>query len=98
MKPSNLDPNDPTVRSAVFGQQVQDFLRSEVGDFLLKRAESRLAVLVQGLKTIDATKILEVTNIQAEIRHLEGFEHWLADAVQEGLTAQAIIDGEDIDA
>ena len=30
----------------------------------------------------------------AEIAHLEKFEGWLAEAVQAGLTATAIIDGE----
>ena len=33
-----LDPNDPTVRQAVFGRQVEDFLSTEIGQFLIQRA------------------------------------------------------------
>lgn len=98
MKEARLDPKDDTVRTAVLGQQVQDFLATPVGDLLIKRAELRLALLIQQLKTIDPAKTLEIAKLQIEISHLEQFEGWLGNAVQEGLTAVAIIDGEDIDA
>jgi hypothetical protein len=98
MKEANLDPENPTVRTAVFGQVVQEFLKGEIGDFLIRRAESKLAALTERLKKIQPDKALEIAALQAEIRFLEGFEAWLGDAVREGLTAAAIIDGEDIDA
>ena len=97
MKPVGLDPEDPLVRTAVFGQDVQDFLCSPIGDFLLKRAEQRLARLIEELKRVDPAQRMKVAGIQAEIHHVEGFEAWLGEAVQAGITAIAIIDG-DIDA
>lgn len=93
-RPVGLDPNDPLVEQAVFGVEVQDFLRSPIGGFLLKRAEDRLAVLLDGLKKQDPLEPTKIVLLQAEIRHLEKFEGWLAEAVQAGLTAVAIIDGE----
>ena len=94
MRPLGLDPDDPLVRQAVFGVEVQDFLNSPIGSFLLTRAEARLANLIEGLKKIDPAQSVAIGAIQAEIRHLEQFEGWLAEAVQAGLTATAIIDGE----
>jgi hypothetical protein len=93
-RPLGLDPENPLVLTAVFGVEMQEFLRSPIGDFLLKRAETRLQSLLHDLKTMDATQSLKIAGLQAEIRHLEAFEGWLAEAVQAGLTAVAIIDGE----
>jgi hypothetical protein len=93
-RPVGLDPNDPLVEQAVFGVEVQDFLRSPIGGFLLKRAEDRLSVLLDALKKQDPEEPTKIVLLQAEIRHLEKFEGWLAEAVQAGLTAVAIIDGE----
>jgi len=95
VRAANLDPNDPQVRTAVFGQQVQDFLASPIGDYLIKRAEHRLALAIDELKTIDPTKVQAVMALQKEIGLLEGFEAWLGDAVQDGLTAIAALDAEE---
>ena|ERR1700679_1746890 len=88
----DLNPNDPLVRTAVFGVEVQDFLKGPIGDFLLKRAEQRLSVLLGKLKV--TREMSQVTELQAEIRHLEGFEGWLAEAVQAGLTATQMLEGD----
>lgn len=98
MREANLDPESPTVRTAVFGQQVQDFLNGPIGDFLLRKAEKRLERLVETLKRINPDQRTDIVRAQAEIAHLERFEQWLGEAVQDGLTAMAIIDGEDLDA
>lgn len=95
MRAANLDPNDPLVRAAVFGEKVQEFLRSEIGDFLLKRVEAQLAVSIESLKSVDPGKTTQVVVLQERIRLLEGFESWLGDAVQEGLTAISVIEGEE---
>lgn len=95
MKPANLDPNDPTVRSAVFGQEVQDFLHSPIGDFLLKRAETQLETAIGALKVCDPENGSAIMKLQQRIRLLEEFESWLGDAVVEGLTAIQIIEGEE---
>ena len=94
MKAAGLDPEDPLVRQAVFGVEVQDFLRGPIGDHLIKRAEDRLAALTRQLKRQDPAEPTKIVLLQAEIRHLEQFEGWLAEAVQAGITATAILDGE----
>lgn len=95
MRAANLDPNDPLVRAAVFGEKVQEFLRGEIGDFLLKRAETELAAAINSLKSVDPMQMTTVIILQERIRQLERFETWLGDAVQEGLTAISVIEGEE---
>lgn len=95
MRAANLDPNDPLVRAAVFGEKVQEFLRSDIGDFLLKRAETELTAAINSLKSVDPMQMTTVIILQERIRQLERFETWLGDAVQEGLTAISVIEGEE---
>lgn len=96
MRAPNLDPNDPQVRVAVFGQQVQDFLGTEIGDFLVRRAADSLDLAVEKLKKVDPTKTTEVMALQVEIKYLENFVSWLGGAVQDGLNAVAALEaGED---
>lgn len=94
MKAVNLDPEDPQVRVAVFGERVQEFLRSEIGAFLLRKAEADLANQIDELKRANVGNSNHIIRLQVRIELLEKFEGWLGDAVQEGLTAIAIIDGE----
>jgi hypothetical protein len=95
MRAANLDPNDPLVRAAVFGEKVQEFLRGDIGDFLLKRAETELAAALESLKSVDPGKTTAVVVLQERIRQLEHFESWLGNAVLEGLTAISVIEGEE---
>lgn len=90
-----MDPNEPIVRSAVLGQQVQDWLNEPVGNFVIRVAERELKVAIEQLKIIDPSNRVEIVRLQERIRLYEHFEAWLGNAVQEGLTALAIIDGED---
>jgi hypothetical protein len=94
-RPAGLDPEDPTVRTAVFGVEVQDWLSGTVGTFVMGRVRIRLSNLQRELKTldpyVDPSKVLRT---QVEISHWEQFAGWLGDAIQAGLEATAIIEGE----
>jgi hypothetical protein len=95
MRPANLDPNDPQVRIAVFGEQVQEFLHSPIGDYLIKQAERELQDAIDQLKAVDPTQVQSVTLLQIQIQQLEKFESWLGAAVQDGLNAIRAIDNEE---
>lgn len=76
-----------------FGLQVQQFLHSEIGKFLVKRAEGEVEEKTQKLKSHD---ILGDPNgaarLQCEIWRAESFMYWLAEAINEGadITKQLI--------
>ena len=95
-QPLGLDPEDPTVRTAVFGLLVQEWIGTPVGEFVMNRVKSRLQRLELDLKKVDPEKPMAVARIQAEIGHWEQFAGWLGDAMQAGLDAQAIIEGEQL--
>lgn len=93
-QPLGLDPDDPLVRTAVLGHQVQEWIESPVGTFVMGRVRTRLSTLERSLKTIDPLKTMEVARLQAEIKHWEGFAGWMGEAIQAYITAIEIIDGE----
>jgi|APCry1669188910_1035180.scaffolds.fasta_scaffold15724_3 hypothetical protein len=83
-----LDPNNDTVRWAVFGESVKLFLESDIGDFLLKRSESEIDAAVQELKTVSPRDVDTITDLQNRIKVAEMFQGWLADAIAAGEQAK----------
>ena len=94
MRPPDLDPNSPTVRVAVFGQQVKDFLESPVGDYVVQRASAERTKAIEGLKTVNPFSSEDVLKLQLEVRWAEHFLGWLGAAVQDGQNAESQIEGE----
>lgn len=87
MKQLGLNPQNPMVAVAVFGQQVQDFLTGPIGSYLMTRSETRLAILIKELKEAPPVDHSLIQSLQIEIRYLENFQAWLGDAVADGLLA-----------
>jgi hypothetical protein len=90
-----LDPDNPLVRTAVFGKEVEEFLASPIGDYLIKSAEKELATAIEQLKKIAPDKPIQIVALQTKIELLEHFESWLGAAVESGHVAIRALDGED---
>jgi hypothetical protein len=84
-----LDPEEPTVAIAVFGKQVEDFLQSEIGDYLLQYAKREEAAAIEEL--IEVTDSERVSAARAKIYLARSFQRWLGIAVERGLQAMELI-------
>jgi hypothetical protein len=91
-----LDPEDPLVRAAVFGVHVEEWIKTDVGAFVMNRVQQRVKRLEQDLRKINPTNPLDVLKLQIELKHWEDFAGWLGDAMQAGANAQTIIEGEQL--
>jgi len=91
----HLDPSDPVVNSAVFGKQVEAFLTSDLGTYLIRKSEEEEALaaerLIVGAHTMSIKDILAE---QATITRARTFRDWLAYAVQDGLQALEMLESE----
>ena len=91
----HLDPSDPVVNSAVFGKQVEAFLTSDLGAYLIRKSEDEEALaaerLILGAHTMSIKDILAE---QATITRARTFRDWLAYAVQDGLQALEMLEQE----
>lgn len=89
-----LDPNDPNVRIAVFGQVVQDFLKSDVGDFLLRKAQEEANDAMDLLKKAPPEDALSIRELQNRIWRAESIMNWLGEAIETGLQAKEQLEEE----
>ena len=90
-----LDPNDPAVRSAVFGKQVEDFINGDIGSYLLGRVDDELQSAQAALNKCSPWRRRRITELQNQIWRCESFKDWLADAVISGQQAMKLLENQD---
>lgn len=86
-----VDPSDPKVGIAVFGRQVEDFLRSDIGTYLLEQAKREEAEAMELLKRVHPWRRRRIQQLQNQIAVVERVQLWLADAIHSGRAALELI-------
>jgi Tfp pilus assembly pilus retraction ATPase PilT len=84
-----LDPQDPTVRAAMFGKQVEQFLSSDIGQYLVERANEQAEAAIKELLVVDPTATELIRATQNRVKVSDSILSWLRDAIQMGEQAQA---------
>lgn len=92
-----MDDKDLLYASAVLGEQIESFLRTDVGKYLHARSIRVYNAAVDEFKVCKPTDTSEIIRIQADMWKAEAFLGWLSQGVQEGLTALKILEGMDDD-
>jgi hypothetical protein len=82
-----LDPSDPTVRAATFGRQVEMFLASDIGVYLVKRADEQGESAVKELISVDPTATETIRAIQNRVKVADCILSWLREAIETGAQA-----------
>jgi hypothetical protein len=86
------DINDPTVKSAVLGRQVEDFLESDIGKYLVGRAESEAWEALEELKRVSWWRGRRIQYLQNRVYVTERVQEWLGNAISEGIQALNIME------
>lgn len=88
-QPSDLSQQGKELHKAIdFGFQVEAFIQSEIGQYVIKRAEDAVADAVEELKVADPALPDGIRAIQMRIQVAERIQYWLAEAIQSGHAAQ----------
>ena len=82
------------LESAIFGKRVEDFLSSDLGKYLVHRAEEEAANSVENLKRVLPWRRRRIQELQNRIWMAESFQQWLADAVMDGMQSTQLIEEE----
>ena len=84
--------DDPDIRQTAeiidLGQQVETFLQSSLGRYLIGRAEDDIEQAVEQLKRANPDRAELIRTIQNQIHVAENIQYWLAEAVTSGYNAQ----------
>ena len=91
----SLDPDDPLVRTATFGRQVEDFLETDIGKYLVGRAEQEARTAMDRLKAISPWRRARIRDLQAQVWRAENFQQWLGNAIVEGRHALQMLQEDD---
>jgi len=96
MRERDLDPNDERVELARFGKQVEHFLDSDIGQFMLQRAQTvsddATTQLVKNAHTLERD---DIRNLQMLIGFGDSFKGWLVEAIQQGHAAIELLKEDD---
>ena len=80
--------NSPILQQIDLGFQVEAFLQSDLGRYLVQRAEAQVEEAVEQLKRCSPEDSTQIRAIQHTIQVAESIQYWLAEAIQSGLNAQ----------
>lgn len=81
-------------KSADVGIALDQFTKSKVGIFLLRKAKEDILRGMYQMKDGDATDVKAMTEIQNRIRTAENFEVWLAEGISQGMQAEQMLHGD----
>jgi len=77
---------------AVLGERVDQFLKSDIGRYLLEQAEAEEQMGLLILRTVDCNSEHAVRMAQNRVWRGENMKAWLKDAVSAGLKARMILE------
>jgi hypothetical protein len=78
-----------------FGIEVENFLASRVGQYLIRYAEEERDAAVKQLKEVDAFDANAIRKLQDAIKRAESIQYWMAYAIQDGLNAEKMLKDQD---
>jgi hypothetical protein len=86
---------DALFESAVFGKQVENFLGSEIGDYLLAKAKNEEQEAIHQISKVAPWRRRRIQELQNHIWRAQQFQIWLADAIADGQQATRLLEGEE---
>lgn len=78
----------PLLKAVDMGFQAEAFLQSDIGRYLVSRAEAQIDAAVEALKGADPEDAKAIRALQNTIAVAESVQYWLADLIQQGENAQ----------
>jgi hypothetical protein len=77
---------------AVLGEQIDQFMKSDIGQFLMQHAAAEEEAGIEELKKADCQKPQDIWAAQCKVWRAESFRIWLQEAVGAGLKARLILE------
>lgn len=78
----------PLLKAVDLGFQAEAFLQSDLGCYLVQRAEAQTEEAVEALKVADPEDAKAIRALQNTIAVAESVQYWLGDVIQQGVNAQ----------
>ena len=79
---------DEIRRRVTLGAEVEHFLNTSIGKYLIERAEDQVESATEDLKTADAENPRLIRELQHKIAIGDSIQRWLAAAITDGYEAE----------
>ena len=79
---------------AMLGKDAEEFIQSEIGQFLIGCAEQEIAEASEQLKRVHPWRTRRIRELQNQVWRAESFQTWLAELVMRGKQALQSIEEE----
>lgn len=86
---------DEIFETAVFGKVVENFLGSDIGEYLLGKAMAEENRAMQALIRTSPWRRRRMQELQNEVWRAQQFQVWLGDAIAAGQQATNLLEGEE---
>lgn len=77
---------------AVLGRDAQDFLTSDVGRYIVGRAQIEKAAALEALARVSPWRRNRIRQLQNEVWRAESVAAWIAELVTNGQQAEAVLE------
>lgn len=89
--------SDLMLAEAVLGRDAEEFLRSELGQFILGRCDGEIAEAQHNLARVASWRRRRIQELQNEIWRAESLKGWFAELIQNGRAAEAALSERETD-
>lgn len=89
--------HDVLMAEAILGRDAEEFLKSELGQFILGRCDVEIADAQDKLSRVSSWRRRRIQELQNEIWRAKTLQGWLAELIQNGRAAEAALDERDRD-
>lgn len=79
--------NKELLAEAIIGRDAEDFIQSDLGQFMIGCAEQETQEALEQLKRVLPWRSRKITELQNKIWRAESFQSWLAELVIKGKQA-----------
>ena len=83
------------VNQAVLGEQLDQFWKSEIGNYLLAKVERECIIALDQLSSVDPTSPDKVREYQNSYWRAMSFKSWMEDGIVAGMKAKEILEERD---
>jgi len=74
-------------RAIALGFEAEAFLQSDIGRYLIERADDEIDTALDELKRADPEDAKTIRRLQGDIKVAESIQYWLAEAIQDGVNS-----------
>lgn len=87
--------NDALMAEAILGRDAEDFARSELGQFVLKRCDLEIAEAQDELTRVSSWRRKRIQELQNKVWRARSMKTWLGELISNGRSAEATLDEEE---